>query len=298
MLFKNAKKHYIHVHDTYCTYTNEYKSSKYTLDIFSVKELVFNVINETYIQFGGQIFKQTMGVPMGGAASPDLADLTLSVLEYRYLKQNPAKQYQLTCTSRYIDDIITVGTADFMDIAKRIYPQSIVLEKTNQQSNDSSFLDLKITIRRKTPYSKQITHDTGAHDNQFSLHFDLYDKRKDFGFTILKFPRKHSNVSNTVIKNVITSQSIRAARICSDYDGLVAAVAEICSVTLTNGHSSSVFLESIFRTLSNHHTLFFKFKIVSKLDWIKFSLKSLKHAKRAFSSTDEAEEGEYYRPYR
>ncbi|VDN17064.1 unnamed protein product [Gongylonema pulchrum] len=61
----------------------------------------------------GYIFKLEQGVPMGSNASPDIADLTLSFMEYRFLCNNPWIHLHLF---RYIDDII-VNCANFAEIA-------------------------------------------------------------------------------------------------------------------------------------------------------------------------------------
>ncbi|VDK78684.1 unnamed protein product [Gongylonema pulchrum] len=61
------------------------------------------IFEETNVQFSGYIFKQIQGVPVGGNTSPDIADLTLSVMEYRFLRKNPGFHFHLF---RYIDDIL------------------------------------------------------------------------------------------------------------------------------------------------------------------------------------------------
>ena len=48
-------------------------------------ELLEFVLYNTYIRFGGDLYKQIMGTPMGGNASPFIADLFLSQLEYKYM---------------------------------------------------------------------------------------------------------------------------------------------------------------------------------------------------------------------
>ena len=58
--------------------------------IFDILEFV---LYNTYIRFNGNLYKQNVGIPMGGGgnASPFIADLFLSQLEYNYMmdKNNP-----------------------------------------------------------------------------------------------------------------------------------------------------------------------------------------------------------------
>ena len=43
------------------------------------------ILFHNYIQFNGCIFKQILGIPMGGNASPFIADLYLSWCKYCYM---------------------------------------------------------------------------------------------------------------------------------------------------------------------------------------------------------------------
>ena len=71
------------------------------------------VLYNTYVKFGGNIFKQIQGIPMGGNASPFIADLYLSWNEYCYMEKlsRSKNDYErklaviLIKNSRYIDDI-------------------------------------------------------------------------------------------------------------------------------------------------------------------------------------------------
>ena len=90
------------------------------------------ILNNTYIKFGQQLFLQTKGIHMGGSASPLIADLYLSWLEYQYLSKLVRNKdfnllHKLKYNSRYIDDIITPNVENFLEIAKHIYPTEIPL---------------------------------------------------------------------------------------------------------------------------------------------------------------------------
>ena len=91
----------------------EYKIYK----LLEALELLFN----TYIQFNGSIFKQILGIPMGGNASPFIADLYLSLCEYCYMTKVVKTDYTLakllSYKCRYLDDICTINLQNFGDIA-------------------------------------------------------------------------------------------------------------------------------------------------------------------------------------
>ena len=112
---------------------------------------------------------------MGGNASPLIADLYLSWLEYQYLSKLVRNKdfnllHKLKYNSRYIDDIITPNVENFLEIAKHIYPTEIPLEQTDNDSLHDTFLDLDITVV----------------NNRFC--FKVFHKVDLFDFEVISFP--------------------------------------------------------------------------------------------------------------
>ena len=150
-MYQNANAHYILVN----TYTGKAfwshtdKGSYKSFNLQHLLDALEFILNNTYIKFGQQLFLQTKGIPMGGNASPLIADLYLSWLEYQYLSKLVRNKdfnllHKLKYNSRYIDDIITPNVENFLEIAKHIYPIEIPLEQTNNDSLHDTFLDLDI----------------------------------------------------------------------------------------------------------------------------------------------------------
>ena len=67
----------------HCTYIFLHKIREYTRD--KLLEALELILFNTNIQFNGSIFKQMLRIPMGGNASPFIADLYLSWCEYCYM---------------------------------------------------------------------------------------------------------------------------------------------------------------------------------------------------------------------
>ena len=133
---------------------------------------------------------------MGGNASPELADLTLSVSEYKYSLQHP--HILDKNLYRYVDDILLL---DFnIRILKEIYT-SLELE-VNDSSQETTFLHLRI-------YNTEIE----------GMQFRVYDKRDDFSFKVRRWIEADSNVSPQMFKNLLISQFIRYGRliICKEH---------------------------------------------------------------------------------
>ena len=96
---------------------------EFTMDEFldALEIISFN----TYIQFNGNVFKQILGIPMGGIQSPFIADLYLSWREYCYMTKVVKPDYALTILLAwncwYFVDICTVNMKSFGDIAKDLH---------------------------------------------------------------------------------------------------------------------------------------------------------------------------------
>ncbi len=79
--YKNVGKRYIAIgksKEWYCNDSEECNADCFTAD--EVKELICVLLKETYVQFAGFIFQWIKGIPMGGSASAQIADLTLSIM--------------------------------------------------------------------------------------------------------------------------------------------------------------------------------------------------------------------------
>ena len=78
--------------------------------------------------FGGQLFRQTVGIPMGTNCTPLLADLSLYSYENEFLdklikegKRKLATKFNLSY--RYIDDLISFNNRRIKEFVSDIYQQ-------------------------------------------------------------------------------------------------------------------------------------------------------------------------------
>ena len=169
--FQNGQKPYIKVTDFKTSYVANLAVRCYTQQ--DIEELITIILNQTYVKFASLVFKQVLGVPMGGNASAQIADLTLAVLEYKHLKNMRNTNFFLC---RYIDDLLVLNYPDFNNFARAVYPNELDLKKTNTYDNTVNFLDICINI-------------TGN-----GLKITLYDKTDDFNFRVIKYGFADSNV--------------------------------------------------------------------------------------------------------
>ena len=172
----------------------------------SICEMIEFLIDNIFVQFGGRLFRQVIGIPMGTNCAPLLADLFLYSYENEFLDNMIRSGHRrlarsFTLCYRYIDDLIVFNNKKFLDYLKEIYPSQLTVEKANKSDHLADYLDLTFII------------DSGG-----KLSTRLYDKRDDFDFHIVNFPFLSSNIPSGPSYGVYISQLIRYARCCSHYD--------------------------------------------------------------------------------
>ena len=176
----------------------------YTAD--NICKMIEFLIDNIFVQFGGRLFRQVIGIPMGTNCAPLLADLFLHSYENEFFDNMIRSGHRRFARSfnlcyRYIDDLIVFNNKKFLDYLKEIYPSQLTVEKANKSDHLADYLDLTFII------------DSGG-----KLSTRLYDKRDDFDFHIVNFPYLSSNIPSGPSYAVYISQLIRYARCCSHYD--------------------------------------------------------------------------------
>ena len=138
---------------------------------------------------------------MGGNCSPFIADLYLSWLEYKFMKDLMRTDFplakKLSSNSRYIDDIITPNIPNFLDIASSIYQKELPLEMSSSNHLHDCFLDLDILVKN----DKFITK--------------IFHKVDLFNFEAISYPFQDSNIPSHIGYETFLSQLIRFSRVCT-----------------------------------------------------------------------------------
>ena len=108
--------------------------------------LIYNV----YIKVGNNVYRQTIGIPMGTDCAPQLANLFLFHYEYLYMKNlmrdNLCMAKRFSNTVRYIDDLLTLNNSHFEEEITNIYPSELTLKRTSESDTKLSYLDISISI--------------------------------------------------------------------------------------------------------------------------------------------------------
>ena len=187
--------------------------NKYTED--DIINMLEFLVDNIFVVFGGKVFQQIVGIPMGTNCAPLLADIFLYSYEAEFIQSllsNGRKKLasQFNFTYRYIDDVLSINNPDFENYLGQMYPTELEIKDTTESNTSASYLDLLLSIES---YGK--------------LRTSLYDKRDDFNFHITNFPFLNSNIPSSPAYGVFISQLIRYARACSSYECFILRAARL-----------------------------------------------------------------------
>ena len=108
------------------------------------------LVDNIYVRFDGQLFRQTVGIPMGTNCAPLLADLLLYSYENEFLdklvligiegKRKLVRKFNLSY--RYIDDLISFNNKRVNEFISDIYPKEVTISETTESTSVASYLDL------------------------------------------------------------------------------------------------------------------------------------------------------------
>ena len=193
------------------------------------------------VGLGGQLFRQTVGIPMATNCVPLLADLFLYGYENEFLdklmkegKRKLARKFSLSY--RYIDDLISFNNKRFKEFISHIYPKELTISETAESTSVASYLDLLF-----------------ARDKNNNITTKLYDKRDAFGFHIVNFPFMSSNIPSAPAYGVYASQLIRYARCCSNYSDFLSRHRVLVAKLLSQSYRVNR-LSNTFKNFYDRHT--------------------------------------------
>ncbi|MCP4394501.1 MAG: GIY-YIG nuclease family protein [Alphaproteobacteria bacterium] len=248
--FNNSGKPYICVDKNYVKYVaDELLENGECFRPEGVKQLISDVIDETFVQFAGITFHQVCGIPMGSSSSPLLADLTLTYLEFQFLNGNKDTRIW---GKRYIDDLLVANCPQFMQIAKDIYPAELPLKRTNETADKAVFLDLSLEI---------------ASGQCQSL---IYDKTDSFPFKVIKYGFADSNVHTKVGLGTFYSSLVRFGRITDSVIDFEGRVQNVFLDFIRAGFERQRLICKFSMFVNKFRPMLSKFGLVTQADYISF----------------------------
>ena len=160
-------------------------------DIINTLEFL---VDKIFVVFGGKVFQQIVGIPMGTICAPLLADICLYSYEADLVqsllsigKKKLTSQFNLTYRYMYIDDVLSINNSDFENYLGQMYPAELEIKDTTESNTCASHLDLLLSI-----------------ESDGQLRTSLYDKRDDFNFHITNIPFLSSNIASSPAYGVLS----------------------------------------------------------------------------------------------
>lgn len=133
---------------------------------------------------------------MGGNASPEIADITLSVMKSHNANLPPHVRL-----FRYMDDILLLNAKNPINILDNIYKKTMEINVETSNNTSVNFLDLTIS-QNKTRKTYDIK---------------VFNKRNNFPFYPILVTNYHSDVSKTILRGTLFTELTRYVRYSNDY---------------------------------------------------------------------------------
>jgi hypothetical protein len=193
------------VYNTSAKFVAEPKEGTFAVTAAELLELIELLVDNIYVAYGEQVYRQWIGIPMGTDCAPFLANLYLFAKEHRWITGIAITDRELalcfSLTERYIDDLLSINGGGAIGKHKdSIYPRSLVLNKENKDNHTTHFLDANFTIN-----DKRIIR-------------TLYDKRDEFPFEVRSFPDLSGNVHFKNSHGVLAGQLQRIAKVSTHFE--------------------------------------------------------------------------------
>ena len=190
--------------------------------------------------WGGVVFQQVVGIPVGTGCAPLLADLFLYSYEAGFVRTliGGGRRYlagPFNFAYGYVDGVLSVGGPGFGDYIGFVYPVELEIKDTTDADHHASYLDLLL-----------------IYDNFHRLQVKLYD---NFNFNIVNFPFLSSNIPQSPAYGVFVSQLIRYARASSLYEDFIMRSQLLTSKLLKQGYTRNRLIATFKKFYCRHNVL-------------------------------------------
>ena len=160
------------------------------------------LLDNIFIQFGTNLYRQVVGISMGTNCAPLVANLFLFYYERDFIMSLTDDTQSdvidaFNTISSYLDDNLNINNVYFDNMVSQIYPSELQLIKANTSDTKATFLDLHLSISNDIVSTKK------------------YDKRDDFDFEIVNSPFLDGDIPRSTSYGVYISQLILFARASS-----------------------------------------------------------------------------------
>ena len=254
-VFNREARPYISVnlHGAYFSPTKV--NNRFSFRSEDMQEILEFILDNIYVKYGKDVYKQIIGIPIGLDSGQDIANLLLYSYESDYVGEiskvdlPTARKFKLN--ERYIDDLFVANFPTFRDHIYEIYPRDLEIKLESNNTQEVTYLDLKIKSENSI------------------LNFSVYDKRDDFSFDIVNFPYIDSCIPKKSALGVYYSQLIRYARLSSRYADFLIRSRSLVVKLKTQGYKVNELKRLTSRFFKEKHDILLNYNIPSTDEFIK-----------------------------
>ena len=186
---------------------------------------------------------------MGSNCAPHLANIYLYVYESNYIQSliesdDGDALSNLQHIFRFQDDCLAVNDNGlFGSIINDVYPSEMIINNTNISVSKCSYLDLLISVY------------------QGKFRICLFDKRRDFRFSVISYPFLDGNVPKAQLHGLLISQLVRFSTVCSTYKVFLDESKKLILKLLSQAFNAASLRKRFFKFYSNYIYLWGKYGV-------------------------------------
>ena len=245
--FDSSKKRFICINNKTAFFSDKNHNNVICLSCSELVAGLSYLIDNSFVNYKGSIYRQVIGIPMGTNSAPHLANCYLAVYEYEYMQLLQSKNKleelkNLQNIFRFQDDLLVLNdNGTFDTLYQHIYPKEMVLKKTNVSPQKVNFLDMSISVF------------------QGKFRFSCYDKRNDFNFNVINFPFMCGNLPLIQMHGLFISQLVRYSHINSHFNDFSKCCNMLYKKLLKQGFNAQRLQKNFDRFCQQHMNVWCKF---------------------------------------
>jgi hypothetical protein len=203
-----------------------------------VKQLIRNIVLNTYVSNGDTVRRQIQGIPMGTNSAVDIANLYLYSYEAPFIDivahESVQRAREFNLTFRLLDDCLSADNAMTIMFTTPyeeggIYPRQLTCNLTSDNTDHVTFCGLFIE----------------SDNNSFRI--SVYDKKKDFPFEVKSYPHTDSNIPNSIAYSAFVGQLHRFYRVSSTSSLFLRDAVELaCYLIMNNGCKQELLIRKFY----------------------------------------------------
>ena len=213
------------------------KIDLFGLTLDDIKKQLEHCLNNNYLRFGKEFYKQTTGIAMGSRIAPPLAIVFMNTVESLILASDEVLQPVLYM--RYIDDVIGIWTHgsetldNFFNFINNFHKSlKFTIERSDRtRHNQIAILDTLLTVQPNGRFTTELYIKPMA--APIILHYESAHPKQT----------KHS---------VIFSQMLRAKRLGSNTECKTRGMNKIASLFTSNGYPHNLIQRTRHRVMTQN----------------------------------------------